>query len=67
MKDLEQCSFCGKDISNVNRLVRSPIRKSTYICDNCNSLIASLIGNQIEDEEGWREKIKVVSLKREIS
>ena len=55
---MEQCSFCGKDISNVSRLVRSPIRKNTYICDTCNGLIASLIADGVDEEEGWREKRK---------
>ena len=55
---MQQCSFCGRDVSNVSRLVRSPIRKNTYICDTCNSLITSLIEDGIEDEEGWRERMR---------
>ena len=66
---MEQCSFCGKDISNVSRLVRSPIRKNTYICDSCNSLITSLIEDGIDDEEGWRErrKAKAQTLRHRVS
>lgn len=58
MKNLEQCSFCGKTINDVRRLVRSPMMKSTYICDSCNRLISSIIDDGQEDEEGFREKMK---------
>ena len=58
MKNLEQCSFCGKTINDVRRLVRSPMMKSTFICDSCNRLISSIIDDGQEDEEGFREKMK---------
>lgn len=58
MKDLEHCSFCGKTINDVRRLVRSPIMKATYICDSCNRLIMSIIEDGLEDEEGFKEKMR---------
>lgn len=51
---MEQCSFCGKPIDEVKKLIRSPIRRNTYICDLCNGLISSIIsekGGKKEDEE----------------
>lgn len=55
---MEQCSFCGKTIDDVKRLIRSPIRKTTYICDACANLVVSIVsendgkGKKEEGEEG---------------
>ncbi len=33
---VETCSFCGRSIgSNVQRMIKSPIYDSVYICDSC--------------------------------
>lgn len=58
MKDLQQCAFCGKSISEVERLIRSPIKRSTFICDTCTKLILSIIEDGLEDEEGFKEKMR---------
>lgn len=55
---MEQCSFCGKTIDDVKRLIRSPIKKTTYICDTCANLVVSIVsekdgkGKKEEEEEG---------------
>lgn len=59
---MEQCSFCGKPIDEVKKLIRSPIRRNTYICDLCNGLISSIISEKggkkenEEEEEGEKDK-----------
>ena len=51
---MEQCSFCGKTIDDVKRLIRSPIRKTTYICDACANLVVSIVSEN--DGKGKKEK-----------
>lgn len=50
---MEQCSFCGKPIDELKKLIRSPIRRNTYICDLCNGLISSIIS-----EKGGKKKMR---------
>lgn len=52
---IEKCSFCGKKISQVVRMIRSPQGKDVYICDECINLCKRLI-----DKEGQsRQNIQV--------
>lgn len=40
---IQRCAFCGKDIEEVNKLVKSPFDESIYICDKCSRTVISLI------------------------
>lgn len=44
-KDLKRCSFCGKNEQEVERLLAGP---GVYICDECVSLCASVLGYEID-------------------
>jgi ATP-dependent protease Clp ATPase subunit len=46
------CSFCGKNQSDVSKLVSSPSdRPKAYICDECISVCESIL----EDDRGYSE------------
>ncbi len=55
-----KCSFCGTDYKEVNRLFRSKIESSIYICDSCieefNYLISEL--DELNTNEMLKEKQK---------
>lgn len=36
---MEKCSFCGKEINQCARLVKSPVNKNVYICNTCADIV----------------------------
>ena len=63
---IERCAFCGKDIDHVNKMVKSSINDSIYICDRCNSIVSGLIrkddvmeihkSRRVQEEKKKRER-----------
>lgn len=48
---MEKCTFCGKTIHEVERMVRSPIERDIYICDRCAKIVTSIISGEINKKE----------------
>ena len=46
-RNMEVCSFCGRNITQVYKMVQSPANKEIYICDKCSEIITSIINNDI--------------------
>lgn len=44
---MERCSFCGKKLSQVANLVKSPIDEDIFICDKCAEISFSVINGNI--------------------
>ncbi len=44
---MEICSFCGRNITQVYKMVQSPADRAIYICDKCSEIITSIINNDI--------------------
>lgn len=42
---MEKCVFCGKDINQVDGLLKSTARNNIYICNHCVNLYRSLFGS----------------------
>ncbi len=56
MTERHSCAFCGKDQSEVKRLLPGPM---LYICEGCvNSLSARLDGRETEKETMMREEVE---------
>ncbi len=41
--NIETCAFCGKTISGVTSLIKSPINDNIYICDRCAEISVAVI------------------------
>jgi len=58
----EKCSFCGKDIGQVEKLVKSP-NSDVYICETCAKIVFSLSDDSINQkvprrgEKSWRRPL----------
>lgn len=48
---VEVCSFCGKKIGRVEKMIKNP-RNNIYICDNCIRTCMSLISKDDDDSNG---------------
>lgn len=44
---MEKCTFCGRTIDEVGRMVISPIQRDVYICDRCAKIVASIANGEI--------------------
>ena len=58
---IERCAFCGRDIDEVNKLIKSAYDESVYICDKCSRTVMGLIqrDNRMEvckSKRVWEEK-----------
>ena len=62
---IEKCAFCGKSIDEVNKLVKSYIDDSIFICDRCSSMAVSsirhenkmeMLKNKKKDEKNGKKK-----------
>jgi ATP-dependent Clp protease ATP-binding subunit ClpX len=42
---MEQCSFCGKKINAVSRMIKAPNREDVYICDSCINICESIMNS----------------------
>ena len=60
---MEKCSFCGKEINQCARLVKSPVNKNVYICNTCADIVVAVLDDKInkkscDDLRGsWAEHI----------
>ena len=43
---IEKCSFCGKKLNEVKRMIQSPMDCNIYICDSCNEIAQEIIEDQ---------------------
>ncbi len=48
---METCTFCGRTIDEVGRMVISPIKQNVYICDKCAKIVASITSGDINKKE----------------
>ena len=72
---IKRCAFCGKDIDEVNKLVKSSFDENIYICDKCSRTVVSLIqrddrmeickSRKMQEEKKKRERKKVEETKQE--
>ena len=46
---MEICSFCGRSIREVYRLIKSPYIESVYICDSCSDAVNKIMTRQINN------------------
>lgn len=58
---IERCAFCGRDIDEVNKLIKSAYDESVYICDKCSRTVMSLIQRDdrmevCKSKRVWEEK-----------
>lgn len=58
---IERCAFCGRDIDEVNKLIKSTYDESVYICDKCSRTVMSLIQRDdrmeiCKSKKVWEEK-----------
>lgn len=44
---MEKCTFCGRTIDAVGRMVVSPIQRNVYICDKCAMIVSSITSGDI--------------------
>lgn len=44
---MERCSFCGKSIKKVYRLIKSCCVENVYICDSCSEAVYKVMSGQI--------------------
>lgn len=67
IKDPHTCAFCGRNASQVNRLISSSI-SPTYICDDCVSVCMEILEEDWEKVPGKKDKkaapLTLNSLKR---
>ena len=47
---MEVCSFCGRDITQVHKMVKSPTNEDIYICDKCSEIIISILNGEINKQ-----------------
>ena len=57
----QRCAFCGKDIDEVNKLVKSSFDENIYICDKCSRTVMGLIQRDdrmeiCKSRRVWEEK-----------
>lgn len=54
---MEKCTFCGRTINQVKRMVKSPLQKDVYICDKCANIVSSIMSGEINkrDSRNMRE------------
>lgn len=57
---METCSFCGRSIREVYRLIKSPYIESVYICDSCSDAVNKIMTRQINNHSSReaREHLK---------
>lgn len=57
---MEVCSFCGRSIREVYRLIKSPHIESVYICDSCSDAVNKIMTGQINNHSSRnaREHLK---------
>lgn len=48
---METCTFCGRTIAQVGRMVVSPIQRDVFICDKCSEIVAALINGEINKKD----------------
>lgn len=66
---MEKCTFCGRTIDEVGRMVISPIRQNVYICDKCAKIVASITSGEINKKESkplrdeWKNLSAMESIK----
>lgn len=58
---IERCAFCGRDIDEVNKLIKSAYDESVYICDKCSRTVMGLIQRDdrmevCKSRKVWEEK-----------
>lgn len=60
---MEECTFCGRTIRQVKRMVISPIRQDVFICDRCAAIVSAIIGGDINkrDSRPMREEWESLS------
>lgn len=57
---MEICTFCGRNIDQVQRMIVSPIHRDVFICDKCANIVFSLIRSDVNKRssmplrEEWR-------------
>lgn len=66
----QRCAFCGKDIDEVNKLVKSSFDENIYICDKCSRTVISLIQRDdrmeiCKSRRVWEEKRRMEREKKE--
>lgn len=60
---MEKCSFCGKEINQCARLVKSPVNKNVYICNTCADIVVAVLDDKINKKScddlrrSWAEHI----------
>lgn len=48
---MEKCTFCGKTLNEVARMIVSPIQRDVYICDKCAKIVSFIISGEINKKE----------------
>lgn len=43
---MEVCSFCGRKISQVARMIKAPSKEDVYICDNCIGICVNVLSKK---------------------
>lgn len=52
---IETCSFCGRTIAKVHRMIKSPDAE-TFICDECSDIIYKLLHDQINNSSAKQDR-----------
>lgn len=53
---MQTCSFCGRNLNMVHRMVRSPISENIYLCDLCSDLAHSVIHGTINKRASQKQR-----------
>lgn len=57
--ELEKCAFCGKDIDEVEKLIKSP-DSDVYICDVCAGIVFNLSDDSINHQRARKRREELI-------
>lgn len=50
---MQKCAFCGRDISQVAQMVKSPLNYNIYICDKCVEITVAICNGKINSKSAY--------------
>lgn len=50
---MQKCAFCGRDISQVAQMVKSPLNYNIYICDKCAEITVAICNGKINNKSAY--------------
>lgn len=56
----ERCSFCGKKINHVARMIRAPHKEDVYICDRCIEICHGILNDVITESGGNEDAVSSI-------